>query len=292
MFSNTPLRYPGGKQRLTPFIIEVMEANGINAGHYAEPYAGGAGIAVELLRRKVVSHVHLNDASVAVYAFWRSVLFKTDELCQLIRDADLTVGEWRRQQQILAQPWNHTQLELGFSLFYLNRCNRSGIPSGGVIGGLAQAGKWKMNARFTKPELVRRIEDIAAFRPNITLKNLDAERFILEHLPTLPDDTLIYCDPPYFHKARKLYLNKYTPADHARIAWVMQNRMRHRWLLSYDYSEEILRLYPERYSFPYLLQYCAGLPNKGKELIVVSDDLVVPTSSKVECINTALMEAA
>ena len=289
---NTPLRYPGGKQKLTPFIWEVLDANGLAGGHYAEPYAGGAGIAIELLLRRLVSHVHLNDASVAVYAFWRSVLFKTEALCKLVTDARLTVREWRRQQQILRQPWNHTQLELGFSLFYLNRCNRSGIPSGGVIGGINQTGKWKMDARFTKPELVRRITAIAALRSAITLQNLDAERFLLEYLPSVPTNALVYCDPPYFHKAERLYLNNYTPTDHTRIAWIIQNRINHHWLLSYDYSPEILRLYTKRRSFHYTLQYHAGGANKGRELVVFSDDLRVPKASAVDCINTALPLAA
>lgn len=72
MYSNklyTPLRYPGGKAKFAPFIAEVMKRNDLCGGHYLEPYAGGAGVALELLFHKYASHVHINDADPAVYAF-------------------------------------------------------------------------------------------------------------------------------------------------------------------------------------------------------------------------------
>ena len=67
----TPLRYPGGKQRLAPFIRELLTANNLLGTEYAEPYAGGAGIAMELLINGEVSRIHLNDKDYAVYCFWR-----------------------------------------------------------------------------------------------------------------------------------------------------------------------------------------------------------------------------
>jgi DNA adenine methylase len=289
---NTPLRYPGGKQKLTGFISEILEVNDLTGGQYVEPYAGGAGIAIELLLTNKVSHIHLNDISVPIYAFWRSVLFKTEELCKLISEVPLTVREWRRQREILSQPWRHTQLELGFSFFYQNRCNRSGIPTGGVIGGLAQAGRWKIGARFTKPELIRRITAIGERRSSITLLNWDAERFVLSHVARLPENTLIYFDPPYYHKAKRLYLNNYDPVDHARIARTIQNRVHHRWLLSYDQAPEVLGMYCDRVSFEYDLQYHAGGANRGKELVMVSDNLHLPSRSCVSCIDAALALAA
>lgn len=165
----TPLRYPGGKQKLAPFLLEVLAANRLVNGHYAEPYAGGAGVAVELLIAGKVSHIHLNDSSRAIYAFWHSVLNHTQEFSRRIASASLTVAEWRRQKEILSRPSEFDDLDLGFSLFFLNRCNRSGIPSG-VIGGLNQTGKWKMDARFPRNELITRIEAIAAKKKAITLK--------------------------------------------------------------------------------------------------------------------------
>lgn len=284
----TPLRYPGGKQRLTPFVLEVLEENDLVGGDYAEPYAGGAGVAVALLLDGQVGHIHLNDSCTGVYAFWRSILNKTDEFCQRVMDTPLTVKEWRRQKEILTRPSEFDQIDVGFSTFYLNRCNRSGILSGGVIGGLNQKGKWKIDARFPRKELVARIEAIAKKRRRITVKNLDAQTFISDYLPTLPDRTLVYCDPPYFHKAKRLYLNHYKPKDHAAIARVIQTNIQQHWMVSYDGAPEILKRYSERRSFIYDLQYNAAKAYKGIEVFFFSDDLVLPRRSTIPSISKAL----
>lgn len=282
---NTPLRYPGGKQKLAPFIAEVMAANGLTGGHYAEPYAGGAGVAMELLLTKKVSHVHLNDASAPVHAFWHAVLHRTEEFCRRIRTASLTVQEWRRQKEIISRPDEFDELDLGFGLFYLNRCNRSGIPTGGLIGGIKQTGRWKMDVRFPRNEMIRRIESIALHRKRISIHNWDAERYMTEHLSTLPANSLVYCDPPYFRQSDRLYFNRYTDDDHAEIAEVIQNTLRGHWLVSYDNVSEILGLYEKRRSFTYDLQYHAARAYKGEEIFILSDDLEMPQSSAVKCID-------
>lgn len=288
----TPLRYPGGKQKLSPFLCEVIEQNNLIGGHYVEPYAGGAGVAMELLISGKVSHVHLNDSCKRIYAFWNSVLTKSDELCAMVVRASLTVEEWRRQQAIFAAPEQSDELTLGFATFYLNRCNRSGILSGGLIGGLRQDGDWRMDARFPRNELIRRIEVIASKAKTISLRNWDAERFIREYLPRVPDDALVYLDPPYFKKADRLYLNHYSAADHERIATVIQQSIKHKWIVSYDNAPEISKYYLKRRSFEYDLQYNASKAYMGKELIIISDDLTIQTSSKVFGVDTALRNVA
>ena len=110
----------------------------------------------------------------------------------------------------------HDQLTLAFSFFYLNRCNRSGIVSGGCIGGLHQTGKWRIGARFPRSELIRRIELISAKRKFIVVKNCNAESFLGDYVAGLPQKTLIYCDPPYFHKAERLYLNHFQTVRRTR----------------------------------------------------------------------------
>lgn len=288
-YYKTPLRYPGGKQKLTPFVSELIKQNDLVGGDYAEPYAGGAGVAIELLLSGHVSHIHLNDSCTGIYAFWRSILTRTDEFCQRISDAPLTVEEWRRQQEILSRPAEFDQIDVGFSTFYLNRCNRSGILSGGLIGGLKQKGKWKMNARFSRKELASRVEAIALKAGNITVRNWDAEKFILEYLSQLPEKSLVYCDPPYYHKAKRLYLNHYKAKDHTQIARIIQYGInRQHWVVSYDSAPEILQCYAHRRSFCYSLQYNAAKAYKGTEVFFFSDNLKLPLTSSVPYINEAL----
>jgi len=284
----TPLRYPGGKQRLAPFIAELLAENQLIGGHYVEPYAGGAGVALELLLNGSVSHIHLNDSSFPIYAFWKSVLDHSEEMCQRIISASLCVEEWKKQRDILRNPTACNEMDLGFSTLYLNRCNRSGVLTGGLIGGLAQTGMWRMDARFPRNELVRRIEVIAAKRDSITLRNLDAETFILNYIPSLPDKTLVYCDPPYFTKSSRLYLDYYKENDHSRVAKVIQEHLSRKWVVSYDSAPEILGYYSKRQAFLYSLQYNASRVYKGQEVFIFSDDLTVPSDSSLPNIDTAI----
>jgi DNA adenine methylase len=284
----TPLRYPGGKQKLTPFIREILSANELAGANYVEPYAGGAGVAVELLLAGDVSKIHLNDSCAKIHAIWWAILNEPDAFCRKIRNASLNVDEWRRQQAIMKTGDNTDRLQLGFSAFYLNRVNRSGILTGGLIGGLAQNGTWNMDARFPRNELIRRIELIASKKKSIAIRNWDAERFISDYIPRVGDRSLVYFDPPYYRKAERLYLNHYSPGDHIRLAAAIQERVNVPWLVSYDGAAEIQELYKERRSFLYSLQYNAGRCYQGLEFFAFSDKLIVPASSSLDFINKSL----
>jgi DNA adenine methylase len=287
----TPLRYPGGKQRLWRFVDEILTRNELVGGDYAEPYCGGAGVAIELLLRKRVSRVHLNDSCVAVYAFWHSILNETERFCRKISRASLTVDQWKKQREIFKARHRADSFELGFAMFYLNRCNRSGILTGGVIGGLDQTGDWKIDARFSRNDLITRIEAIADRRRSIRIRNWDAERFLVDYVGKLEAPVLSYCDPPFFHKADRLYPNHYKAADHERIAKTIQSKLKCPWLVSYDSCPEILRHYSKRKSFRYDLQYNANSAYKGTEVFIASDNLKWPKASALECVNAGLAAA-
>jgi len=284
----SPLRYPGGKQRLSPFLEELINENEIINGHYVEPYAGGAGVGIELLLTRKVSSIHLNDSDFGIYSFWHSVINQPDELCKMIASASMTIDEWRKRKAIVKESDKSNKLELGFSVFYLNRCNRSGVLSAGVIGGLDQTGNYKMDARFSRNDLIRRIEAITRFKDNIFLTNLDAEIYIQNYIPNLPPNTLIYLDPPYYEKGSELYLNAYKKTDHARIAKVIQNEIKLNWVLSYDCVPDIVNLYKDRRYFFYDLQYTGAKVYKGKEIFVFSDNLTLPKKCTLKHIDIGL----
>ncbi|EAG5355425.1 DNA adenine methylase, partial [Listeria monocytogenes] len=46
--TSSPLRYPGGKTQLSSFVKNLLEINNIVGGTYIEPFAGGAGVAIQL----------------------------------------------------------------------------------------------------------------------------------------------------------------------------------------------------------------------------------------------------
>jgi DNA adenine methylase len=273
---NTPLRYPGGKGKLTDFIKMVFEQNNLLDGHYVEPYAGGAGVALTLLLHSYASCIHLNDLDPAVHAFWHSVLNEPDALCALIKAAKLDMTEWHRQKAILVRSDEHSKLELGFATFFLNRTNRSGIIKGGVIGGKNQDGPWKLDARFNRDDLIRRIQHIAIYRSRVRLYNLDAAELIKSVVPTLPAKTLVYLDPPYYVKGQGLYQNYYTHDDHERIAQLVAKKLKRPWIVSYDHAPEIVGMYAGFTSIVYGLNYSAQQRYEGAEVMFFSDRLVVP----------------
>lgn len=284
---STPLRYPGGKGKLTDFIKLIFEQNDLLDGHYVEPYAGGAGIALNLLILDYASCIHLNDLNPSVYAFWHSVLNKTDELCKKIHSTKVTVKEWRKQKEIQRDPQNHSFLELGFSTFFLNRTNRSGILTGGIIGGEKQTGAWKIDARYNKTGLCQRIEKIALYRSRIKLYNLDAANLINEVLPHLPTKTLVYLDPPYYEKAERLYVNHYNHADHLQIAKLVKTKIKTPWVVSYDHVPEILAMYRGFPTISYGMNYSAASYYEGSEVMFFSKGLETPDVS-----NPARLQAA
>lgn len=272
---NTPLRYPGGKGRLTQFVADIMGMNGLTGGHYVEPYAGGAGIAISLLYLEFASRVHLNDLNRSVHAFWHSVLNETDGLCRLIKDTPVNMDEWRRQKAI-QESCDPSKLDLGFSTFFLNRTNRSGIIKGGVIGGKEQNGVWKIDARYNKQDLIKRIEKIARFRGRISLYNLDANSFIRDALPNIPRQSLVYLDPPYFVKGGGLYEDHYKPEDHKAIARVIADNVQQKWIVSYDDAPEIRQIYQQFRQKVFGLHYSAGVKYKGAEVFIFCDGLIIP----------------
>lgn len=269
----SPLRYPGGKAALAPLVAEVISRNGLADGNYAEPYCGGAGVALELVTGEIVRTIYLNDADPRIYAFWHSILYDTERFLRLLWDTPVNVSQWKRQKEIMVRSASD-MLSTGFSTFYLNRCSRSGILSAGPIGGFRQNGKWGIDARFSKAELAKRINCLANYSNRITISNLDALVFLtnLEQNLRAVKKILIYLDPPYFSMGNRLYFNYYTHEDHEELA----NHMRScnlKWILSYNDVFQIRRLYQ---GFPMKranLIYHANIRKKGRELLVFHPDL-------------------
>lgn len=276
MFYHSPLRYPGGKRKLANFIKLLFHANELLDGEYVEPYAGGASVALGLLYDEYVRRVFINDIDPSVYAFWYSVLNETETFSRLIRDTPLSMDEWHRQKSIQTNP-NTSLLELGFSTFFLNRTNRSGIISGGVIGGKNQNGNWLLDARYNTEELISRIQKIGRYRHRITLYNLDAVEFLNLVTPQLTLQALIYLDPPYFVKGQqKLYTNFYGPDDHQQVAETVRGIGTHHWVVSYDDVPEIRSLYEGYRCVNYGLHYSVQDRYRGAEVMFFDDTLEIP----------------
>lgn len=272
----SPLRYPGGKNRLANFIAKICVDNKID-GHYVEPYAGGASVALYLLLNSFVNEIIINDKDRSIYAFWHSVLNNSNELCELIHKTSISVNNWKSQREIQKNKKHADLLKLGFSTLFLNRTNVSGIINGGVMGGLEQKGSYKIDCRFNKEDIIKRIQNISEKKNRIRLYNKDAIKLIDKiQQESLSNNIIFYFDPPYYLKGSSLYLNHYKTDDHSAVCEKIKQIKNIHWVISYDNVPKIKGLYSLYKKKEYSLTHTAHKSKLGKEILFFSDELIVP----------------
>lgn len=284
----SPLRYPGGKGKLAPFMEYMINKLELRGGTYIEPFAGGAGIALDLLFNNAVNHIVINDYDKAVASFWRAVLNENDRFIEQILNTPISIEEWEKQKSILKSSTKYS-FELGFATFFLNRTNRSGIINGGPIGGKKQAGEWKLDVRFNREALAERVEAIGKRKTDITVYNKDVNSLIEKYVPQFGKKSLIYFDPPYFKKGKQLYMNYFSIEDHKRIEELIREKVNCFWMITYDNAPEIVRIYDGYEIRQFDLNYSVAQKRVASELIIFPSREVCPSNEelidKKVCIN-------
>ena len=276
---DSPLRYPGGKAALAPFLAKTIAMNGLAGCAYYEPFAGGAGAALRLLREGAVSCVHINDLDPRIAAFWQAAIGQSERFADAIMSVKLNVQEWKRQREVYLAKDPSKPFELGFATFYLNRCNRAGILFGAApIGGYEQAGKWKLGARFYRASLAERVRDLGRRAARIHISNMDAGRFLAEKLPRGRGRSRVFAflDPPYWGKGGRLYLNSYSPKDHNALARYMQRQRALNWVMSYDNAPEIRKMYTVSSISPLSVRYSLCRAGHAREVLISPNHVRLP----------------
>lgn len=271
----SPLRYPGGKNCIFPFMASLIQENGLEGCSYAEPFAGGAGLALHLLMKGVVSEIHLNDFDHSIYSIWYTILYNADAFCEWIRNVEVNMETWSWAKNIHSNMIDFDLFETAKATFFLNRTNVSGIIMGGPIGGPNQTGKFKIDARFNKTDLIERIRAIAGYRRSIHIYEMDGEDF-LRKMNRKRSQMFIYIDPPYVNKGADLYMNFFKKEDHERLCSQVKKLRKH-WLVSYDSSDIILGLYKKYKPIRYTLSQCTS-NRMGDELIIFPHSIKISES--------------
>ena len=269
-YSPSPLRYPGGKASIYKMVSDILTNNCDGSVSYAEPYAGGCGLALSLLFKEDVQELHLNDIDVSIASLWHCILNDTDRILRRINDVNVDMDEWAKQKAIQDNKENVDTLELAFSTLFLNRTNHSGIIKGGVMGGKNQTGKYKLDRRFTKQTIINRINQIAENNNRIHFYNMDAIDFISHMESLLINDLILMVDPPYYMKGKSLYTNFYDHSDHVYISEKL-NSTSIPWLLTYDNTIEIKQLYESCNQYQFDINYSVANKRKGTELLITSE---------------------
>ena len=268
MQSISPLRYPGGKSRMYLKVEPLLLNN--NHIEYAEPFSGGFGIGLLLLKNKIVDQVYINDLDINVFSFWKLITTDFKFIKHNINRVSKFTSEsqWLEEREIQKNIINSNRYEFrkkGFAMLFLNRVNRSGILSAGPIGGKKQKGEYKINCRFNSVRLLNQIEWIYSKRNNISVTNLNYDSFI----KNLNRNVFIFLDPPYVVKGGQLYMNNFKKNDHAILRDFL-TKVINPWILTYDNDDLIKNLYKNTKIniIEFDLKHYAGKYKVGKELFI------------------------
>ncbi|WP_260158023.1 DNA adenine methylase [Levilactobacillus brevis] len=301
-FSNTPLRYPGGKGKITRFVGNIINQNNLH-DTYVEPFAGGAGVAINLLLNGQVDNIIINDLDTSVFAFWKAVTEEPQKLINMIEDVPfdytdhaerMTTEERYLYWQKVRSNLNFYRLSDGdhgiqeaFYFFVANRINVSGIVKGGPIGGKKQNGKYNISSRMNKQHLINRIIRISEHADQIIVKNLEATELIKlfsDGKLTSREHSLMFVDPPYYSQGRALYSSFMTDALHRMIAKELANSLNLNWILTYDTAPQIRELYADTNVVQelYKIQYSANKRGRFNEFLFHSPNIRVSSFENVD----------
>lgn len=242
----SPLRYPGAKRWMSGYIARSIQRNDLLPALFVEPFAGGASVALSQLSAGLIGNVILNDCDPLIASFWSTLFFDTEWLVRRVQNCEVTLDEWIRVKKSNPQSTRGR----AYKCLFLNRTSFSGVltDAAGPIGGRAQESPYKVDCRFNKGTVIRRIQEAAQFRSRVAgVWNLPWHRAILRVLKLqcnsrLPDAVLFYLDPPFYNKASRLYRHYFNQAEHVRLRDFL-SKFSHPWILSYDASPHVLDLY-------------------------------------------------
>lgn len=280
------LRYPGGKTQLSGFVKNLLKLNCVNHPIYCEPFCGGAGIAFKLLFDHSVDAIVLNDYDIAIYSIWNAAIFESEKFISMIKNTKVDLEEWEKQHRIYKKLKNGNKysFELGFAAFFLNRTNHSGILKGGPIGGIHQKSKYRLDCRYNKDTLIKKVEAMAGFRKKISLFHMDGLKFIQDIVPRENQSNwFIFFDPPYVGQGEFLYKNNLTMDNHKKLSEEIQS-VHGNWITTYDVDWNIFHLYQASRRFKYKLNYSASIKRNQYELLFSNPE------TKVESYGNVILE--
>jgi DNA adenine methylase len=276
----SPLRYPGGKQLLAPYVAGVIEENFLTGCSFYEPFAGGSAVSLELLRLGYIDTATLLERDPLVYAFWWSVCNQFDDLWAAIQVADVSLKTWKSLLPLrdVNNPHDceYSLLQLGVAGLFFNRTNFSGVIGAGPIGGIAQKSQYKIDCRFNKIAIGEALNALRPFISRIRVEFADSLEWLAKNAPTLSrQQSFVYIDPPYFEQGWKLYRHSFKEKQHEKLAQLLTSA-RYPWLLSYDDAPFIRSLYAGSKLQPIYLDYRVKSSRLAQEIVISNLEIPPP----------------
>jgi DNA adenine methylase len=261
----TPFRYPGAKNKLLPILMEHLDPLLKDSNNFCDAFVGGGSVALEVAVRYPKINLYLNDKDYWIYCFWSIVAGEDDsklrELLVLL-DNRPTLDLFYKLR--IENPLN--DIECAYRAIFFNRTTFSGILNSGPIGGKEQKSKWKVDCRYNATKLKHKITKInLLLRGRTIVDNLDINDYLIDK------DMPIYCDPPYVKAGKDLYKEYMSEEDHKKLGAILLNKKK--WVLSYDDSDLIRKIYINCYIYNTNGKYCINGTktkwSKKNELIII-----------------------
>lgn len=231
------------------YVADVLVHNQLRPDLFVELFAGGSSVSIQLLHDGLVENIGLVDLDRRIAAFWATVFRDSAWLLEQIANIPLDLDHWRAFRVVQ----RGSRRELALACLYLNRTSFSGILAdrAGPLGGTRVFDAEKFGCRFPRETLARRVRHLATHREkvkfiwsrdwSVAVQKLHAKR----EAGTLNGQLFYFVDPPFFHKAERLYRHSFTGRQHRRLrdGLVKMNPDSEPWLLSYDSLPEVEALY-------------------------------------------------
>ena len=274
----SPLRYPGSKRKLAPYLRAILDYNDVHPNVLVEPFVGGASVALHFLENDIVKRAIIADSDRLISSFWKVVFSKPDRLVKFVKSVRVNLGSFYSYKAVARSTDGASAEELAEACIFLNRTSFSGILTDkvGPLGGREQKSQYKISCRFNREAIIRRIQHVSQFKNRVTVLPCSWE-YTIEWVETWLakrkrlNKPLFYFDPPFFHKADQLYREYFSSEDHDKLCERILG-LRHHWILSYDNAPKVRKMYsqdgrmPTHVRMPYSIN--PGGRRSEKELII------------------------
>jgi DNA adenine methylase len=244
------MRYPGGKSFIANKILTYFNKFINTNTQFVDVFAGGLTMTIKFAKHfQQVNKYWINDKDPGMASIWSSYISCPDNLItqiNLIKPEVQTFFKFQKELSSLKEmPTNTNELlEIAAKKIMIHQCSYSGLGlKGGVQGGHEQNKKDKITTNWNPKYQAKKINEFQTlFAGKSFFENkctcLDFESVIEYDAP----DDLLYLDPPYFEKGKKLYFYYFDESAHIRLANALKNTSKN-WILSYDDCEFIKNLY-------------------------------------------------
>lgn len=262
--SSSFIRYPGGKFLQRKLIIPLLQPHLKKGMEYREPFFGGGGIGLELLRTKMLKSMWINDMDAGIASLWTAVIKYPDELKAEVDQFTPDKKLFASFKNDLAEcrgvsPRRQDMVRIAFRKLVVHRLSYSGI--GEKSGALK-----RIDSRWCPENICHKIDEIHSGFRSVDVRDgccscLDVEKLLQD------DGCVVYLDPPYYEEGPGLYRHAFNADDHQRLARALRKRSGP-WLLSYDDCQEIRDLYAWAKIEPVVVPNSVNRAIKKRELLI------------------------